>query len=234
MGVSCVHGPYSHPHLIRARQAGQLPQEYRPQLRPQRHRFSDYPACTLRDGTGVSTTTCASIASWSRRHAARGRRLHDPGVVGLWRSPDARSRVMGHSSIDVTMDVMGAACQGAGARSPIGSRRSCLAEVVAERDRSTRLSLQTTRKPLFLWWPGTELNRRHRDFQSPALPTELPGPGQRVIRPTHRSDVKAGPFTPGAARTPPVAPSPRRRRTSPSAPPGRRAPEGRWGSGGSR
>ena len=25
------------------------------------------------------------------------------------------------------------------------------------------------------WWPGTELNRRHRDFQSPALPTELPG-----------------------------------------------------------
>ena len=28
-----------------------------------------------------------------------------------------------------------------------------------------------------VWWPGTELNRRHRDFQSPALPTELPGPG---------------------------------------------------------
>ena len=23
--------------------------------------------------------------------------------------------------------------------------------------------------------PGTELNRRHGDFQSPALPTELPG-----------------------------------------------------------
>jgi hypothetical protein len=26
-----------------------------------------------------------------------------------------------------------------------------------------------------IWWPGTELNRRHRDFQSRALPTELPG-----------------------------------------------------------
>src|SRR5262249_33415932 len=25
------------------------------------------------------------------------------------------------------------------------------------------------------WCPGTELNRRHGEFQSPALPTELPG-----------------------------------------------------------
>ncbi len=25
------------------------------------------------------------------------------------------------------------------------------------------------------WWPETELNRRHKDFQSSALPTELPG-----------------------------------------------------------
>ncbi len=25
------------------------------------------------------------------------------------------------------------------------------------------------------WWPGTESNRRHADFQSTALPTELPG-----------------------------------------------------------
>ena len=29
------------------------------------------------------------------------------------------------------------------------------------------------------WWPGTELNRRHYDFQSYALPTELPGPAAR-------------------------------------------------------
>ena len=38
-----------------------------------------------------------------------------------------------------------------------------------------------TKKPrpldeaLFVWCPGTESNRRHGDFQSPALPTELPG-----------------------------------------------------------
>ncbi len=25
------------------------------------------------------------------------------------------------------------------------------------------------------WWPGTESNCRHADFQSAALPTELPG-----------------------------------------------------------
>jgi hypothetical protein len=25
------------------------------------------------------------------------------------------------------------------------------------------------------WWPGRELNPRHADFQSAALPTELPG-----------------------------------------------------------
>ena len=40
---------------------------------------------------------------------------------------------------------------------------------------------QTTKKgshfcePLKFWWPRTESNRRHGDFQSPALPTELLG-----------------------------------------------------------
>ena len=28
---------------------------------------------------------------------------------------------------------------------------------------------------LQLWWPGSESNQRHADFQSAALPTELPG-----------------------------------------------------------
>ena len=28
---------------------------------------------------------------------------------------------------------------------------------------------------IFIWWPGAESNCRHEDFQSTALPTELPG-----------------------------------------------------------
>ena len=50
-------------------------------------------------------------------------------------------------------------------------------------ERKTRLELatptlarwcSTTELLPHLWCSGTELNRRHGDFQSPALPTELP------------------------------------------------------------
>src|SRR5215471_7032345 len=36
------------------------------------------------------------------------------------------------------------------------------------------------------WCPGAELNHRHTDFQSVALPTELPG---RAARPAYRRSV---------------------------------------------
>src|SRR5262245_22573010 len=36
------------------------------------------------------------------------------------------------------------------------------------------------------WWPGTESNRRHADFQSAALPAELPGRGRNPHSSTAR------------------------------------------------
>src|SRR5579884_1541715 len=41
------------------------------------------------------------------------------------------------------------------------------------------------------WWPGTESNRRHGDFQSPALPTELPGlPWEETQRKRRRAQAR--------------------------------------------
>src|SRR5688572_27448198 len=45
--------------------------------------------------------------------------------------------------------------------------------------------------------PGPESNQRHGDFQSPALPTELPG-RRRILLAGWRGDVKGG-TTRGAA-----------------------------------
>jgi hypothetical protein len=38
------------------------------------------------------------------------------------------------------------------------------------------------RRWMMNWWPGRELNPRHADFQSAALPTELPGRTKPRIR----------------------------------------------------
>jgi hypothetical protein len=38
--------------------------------------------------------------------------------------------------------------------------------------------------------PGTELNRRHEDFQSSALPTELPGLKRKMIRKNNKDKAE--------------------------------------------
>ncbi len=49
-------------------------------------------------------------------------------------------------------------------------------EIAAARHRAIPRSVKINRVSMGdSWWPGTELNRRHHDFQSCALPTELPG-----------------------------------------------------------
>jgi hypothetical protein len=40
-----------------------------------------------------------------------------------------------------------------------------------------------------VWWPGRELNPRHADFQSAALPTELPGLMQPRIKQARNTNV---------------------------------------------
>ena len=82
-----------------------------------------------------------------------------------------------------------------------------------------RCSTKLSYGPIVLW-PGAELNRRHRDFQSRALPTELPGPCQPTSdrqKPTgqRRSRDPFGPGTgwPGRCRRPDAGPLRQKRRS---------------------
>ncbi len=43
------------------------------------------------------------------------------------------------------------------------------------------MGLQNGLKNKMTWWPETESNRRHEDFQSSALPTELSGPNGLLL-----------------------------------------------------
>ena len=57
-----------------------------------------------------------------------------------------------------------------------------------------------------LWWPEVELNHRHTDFQSVALPTELSGPLKRGLCHINWSSStevsKENPGAVGETRTP--------------------------------
>ena len=82
-----------------------------------------------------------------------------------------------------------------------------------------RCSTKLSYGPIFSW-PGAELNRRHRDFQSRALPTELPGlalPTSNRQKPTGpgRCPSPFGPDTgrPGRCRRPDDGPLRQKRRT---------------------
>ena len=60
--------------------------------------------------------------------------------------------------------------------------------------------------PWYCWWPEVELNHRHTDFQSVALPTELSGPiKEGLCGITESSSLALGKGRPGAVgetRTP--------------------------------
>src|SRR6266550_4359193 len=56
------------------------------------------------------------------------------------------------------------------------------------------------------WCPGTELNRRHEDFQSSALPTELPGHEGQELRRGKITHERGGHSTAGRTLCAPTAP----------------------------
>ena len=95
------------------------------------------------------------------------------------------------------------------ARSAPTDRRISRADTAALQKRK-RLATRRVCKPLFYWWPRAELNHRHKDFQSSALPTELlghlncngrsiqlPAPAGNVIIPAASGVAPTGTVGPG-------------------------------------
>jgi hypothetical protein len=85
-----------------------------------------------------------------------------------------------------------------------------------------------------LKWPGAGLNRRHRNFQSRALPTELPGPrGARLIgsdgagQRRELRGTRSGTTTATASRCPPRSSRRRRGGSRSSSPSGSSSPRRR-------
>src|SRR5271166_2438170 len=60
-----------------------------------------------------------------------------------------------------------------------------LVEAVQRYDAAEGSYMMQSRRPKHRWCPGAELNHRHTDFQSVALPTELPG---RLARGAYRGN----------------------------------------------
>ena len=127
-----------------------------------------------------------ATAKMVRRYARRP--THDPGGISAQAAPRPRwsqSCPIAHLRLTVS------AQNGSDRRQQLrGSSRVCGASIYLLGG-STRITVgmkystlailfhdsayQNVSNLLILWWPGRELNPRHADFQSAALPTELPG-----------------------------------------------------------
>ena len=139
--------------------------------------------------SGISTRSSPRSPRWSRAMptwlecARRLRREHDhdrrPRRDGDGRSGVDRSRsqwrAASHSS---SRDGIRAPRQASIGSAPTVRLQSTECISIAGGHRATRVVL--TRWCAIRWWLGAESNHRHADFQSAALPTELPSQGARL------------------------------------------------------
>src|SRR5690606_34640573 len=112
-------------------------------------------------------------------------RARGPGAGGAFRLPQRNNyRIRGHrAGSDFGLDAAAVDCTRAGRA--MGHRGQ----------QKTRNGCGFLRHfGLLKWWPGRESNPRHGDFQSPALPTELPGRTLRrwAVRARHHTDRVRG------------------------------------------
>jgi len=127
---------------------------------------------------------------------------HRYGTRMVEQGTDAKTvaELMGHANVTLTLSTythpnlemkrravarLEESLSGASRRTcrPEAGRRSAVGTVLAHLSLTVRVArgretAEVGEKMRFLEWPGTELNRRHADFQSAALPTELPGRGR--------------------------------------------------------
>ena len=104
-----------------------------------------------------------------------------------------------------------------------------LCTLLYEKRRTGKIRAPFSRKSLSCnEWPGRELNPRHADFQSAALPTELPGRTSETTHPTahHQPPALSRESTPPGTRTTHATAVPRARR-HPRAPRDCHTPAGR-------
>ncbi len=95
---------------------------------------------------------------------------------------DGRRRTGGSIERHWLLPWPGLGCGGASVRRrdawPRANRRFD-SETLADHPRKSEDDRRSSR--VREWWPGSDSNQRHADFQSAALPTELPGQRERLV-----------------------------------------------------